>query len=525
MLHEFLHLVIAFYGFPEGFCRLVEGIYFLNFAYIDIAGQLIFLLTYLSGVLQGCPLSGMLFTICLDPFLIWLNAVIKDDALLRACADDLGAALGKLEVLCRVEPVFQVAKDIAGLTLKPSKCVIVPLVGSLNEDIAAMYSDWMATHVPNWRNFKIQEAGKYLGFWLGPKAANKLWIGPFSKYKERTKAIAGANTAAASTAIAYNRDAITVLGYHAQLLFFPSSFYKEERVSFSRLLKIPHNSLGNALPFRWAELGGIIFTSMKVLNFSAMFRTAFKTIPTWRDSYTSLRETAEHHLPFVQIMAGKLCPSFWDTTPIIDNLQSASKGFVDLPGQTIPEGLLRNLRDGPNVQKQIGIKLLPNLHPTPFPKVFKERLHSMLPEFSQELQTVNWQRVLHELAQSKRCFATMCCIKTWCKAWTTSARMHDGTQMSCLFGCKDCGDCEEHYLRCDRLWNPIFQTLNIAPYNDLLQRLAVEGPSKKRFLTLAVVFVVYHKHRAQARQHGAQVISNAADVRNSARAAASLVQF
>ena len=58
VIHDWIFLVVAANGFPEGFCNLIDGIYYINMAYIDISGQIIFLLTYLSGVLQGCPLSG-----------------------------------------------------------------------------------------------------------------------------------------------------------------------------------------------------------------------------------------------------------------------------------------------------------------------------------------------------------------------------------------------------------------------------------------------------------------------------------
>ena len=103
--------------------------------------------------------------------------------------------------------------------------------------------------------------------------------------------------------------------------------------------------------------------------------------------------------------------------------------------------------------------------------------------------------------------------------------MHDAQQMRCLFGCADGKDCIRHYLKCDRLWNPIFRQLNMSPCTDVLERLAVKNPSKTRMLTLAVAFVVYHKYRSQARSQGAQLFINAGEVRDAARAAASAVNF
>ena len=149
----------------------------------------------------------------------------------------------------------------------------------------------------------------------------------------------------------------------------------------------------------------------------------------------------------------------------------------------------------------------------------------MLPDLGLHIRAIDWDDALSVLKQTKHCVASICCVKTWCNAWTTSARMHDAQQMSCLFGCEGESDNIQHYLKCERLWNPIFQRLCISPYNDVLERLAVKHPSRERMLALAVVFIVYHKYRSQARSRGVQLIFSASEVRESARAAASLVKF
>ena len=96
-------------------------------------------------------------------------------------------------------------------------------------------------------------------------------------------------------------------------------------------------------------------------------------------------------------------------------------------------------------------------------------------------------------------FASMCCVKTWCKAWTTSARMYDTAPTQFLFGCSHTKYHLQHYLRCERLGKFLFQFLKIPPYAHLPERLV-----------LAVAFVTYHKGRAQARNEGRQMILNAA---------------
>ena len=124
---------------------------------------------------------------------------------------------------------------------------------------------------------------------------------------------------------------------------------------------------------------------------------------------------------------------------------------------------LRNTRNSKHIQKQVSAALLPILHPMTLPAIFRKRLNSMLPELGLHIRAIDWDAALSVLKQTKRCFASICCVKTWCNAWTTSARMHDAQQMSCLFGCEGESDNIQHYLRCERLWNPIFQRLRISP--------------------------------------------------------------
>eukprot|EP00972_Heterocapsa_arctica_P071080 10499933-Heterocapsa_arctica.AAC.1 len=80
-----LFTVLAAAGFPEGFLRLVHGIYFMNFAYGTDGTSHRFLFQILSGVVQGCPLSGLLFAVLLDPFLRAISSLIDDkgDAVTR----------------------------------------------------------------------------------------------------------------------------------------------------------------------------------------------------------------------------------------------------------------------------------------------------------------------------------------------------------------------------------------------------------------------------------------------------------
>ena len=98
-------------------------------------------------------------------------------AISRACADDIGQALRALAHLKISFPIFQMAKRFAGLTLKPSKCKLIPLVENY-ETVKPLIISWLSANVPDWVNFDIVPCAIYLGFYLGPGASGKQWEAP-----------------------------------------------------------------------------------------------------------------------------------------------------------------------------------------------------------------------------------------------------------------------------------------------------------------------------------------------------------
>ena len=128
MLHDCIFLVMKVRQFPVGAMDFFRGVYSFNSALGNADGELVFLFWYLSGVLQGCPGSAFTFDLALDLFLIAFEKVIskKGRGIIRACADDIGAALKHYKSLSYLFPIFKQAQYLAGLTLKPLKCNIVP---------------------------------------------------------------------------------------------------------------------------------------------------------------------------------------------------------------------------------------------------------------------------------------------------------------------------------------------------------------------------------------------------------------
>ena len=134
----------------------------------------------------------MLFAIVIDPFLRKFEATVVAPGLgtVRACADDIGAALCSMHGLIPCHAIFADAKNISSLTLKPTKCVLVPVAESLSEGLVDRIRGWLTEMLPDWNGFSIQGSAKYLGFMMGPSSQTSQWTGVLAKWRQRAFQIA-----------------------------------------------------------------------------------------------------------------------------------------------------------------------------------------------------------------------------------------------------------------------------------------------------------------------------------------------
>ena len=89
------------------------------------AGVLQYLRHVTCGVLQGCPISTILFNFSVDPLLFMFSEYIVVPSLghVLACADDFGAVLYRLQSLVYMYHIFNLYGKVSGLKLHPDKCV------------------------------------------------------------------------------------------------------------------------------------------------------------------------------------------------------------------------------------------------------------------------------------------------------------------------------------------------------------------------------------------------------------------
>jgi hypothetical protein len=158
MFHGWIHATVKSRNFPVGARNFLKCLFAFNGAFARIENELLFLYWYASGVLQGCPASAFCFDISLDPFLEAFQKEIADKnrGIVRACADDIGAALADIKYLSVLYPIFCQARVLAGLTLKPIKCVLVPLSAPLTRASKYDIQKWLERKIPEWVNFNLR---------------------------------------------------------------------------------------------------------------------------------------------------------------------------------------------------------------------------------------------------------------------------------------------------------------------------------------------------------------------------------
>ena len=131
----------------------------------------------LSGVLQGCPLSGTLFVFVMDP-LLWSFRRYLTGTVTRSCADDIGMALRRLEVLALVFKLSEDFRLVSLLTLKPTKCVLMSSVWATSRWIIDLIRAFLCRVVPACLGIAIRDTAKYQVFLIGRLAGGQQWKGP-----------------------------------------------------------------------------------------------------------------------------------------------------------------------------------------------------------------------------------------------------------------------------------------------------------------------------------------------------------
>jgi hypothetical protein len=93
LAHEMIWDVLEATGVDTDFIRVVKAFYRNNKHLLKFRGMMFEGVSVESGVRQGCPLSGLLFAICVDVLITRLNGILKRDEVVDAFADDIAVVV------------------------------------------------------------------------------------------------------------------------------------------------------------------------------------------------------------------------------------------------------------------------------------------------------------------------------------------------------------------------------------------------------------------------------------------------
>ena len=332
IIQAWVWLVMEYRKLPRSFITLMKAMYKNARAIFVHEGSIFIIIQFLSGVLQGCPASGWLFDSAIDPFLACFHNKLEEGrkGIVRACADDLSFALSRMKHLTILFPIYLMAQILAGLTLHPNKCVIVPLCRK-DDDTYLRIRKWLERNIPQWSSFKISDAAKLLGFYIGPGSGRFNWVDPFEKLVSRVKDIKSAAAPIHCNAYDFNVRVSTVLSYQAQLLPIDKRHFMLERIALHTALRTPWNTFRHADLFNIHKVGGPRFRSFCISSASALFRTAARTVTSWPHWVAQMQQAGEEHLSVKNGIQGLHYPDFWDSPSYAQNLFFAFQGFTEQP--------------------------------------------------------------------------------------------------------------------------------------------------------------------------------------------------
>jgi len=514
--HAWIRLILQFIRLPSGLFAVVCALYHKNQAFLGTPDGIVFMFYILSGVLQGCPLSGSLFVIVIDPLLHMFKLHLEDTGLgvPRACADDVGVALRHLKDMNILCLFFSRYTLISGLTLKPAKCVVVLTARACSDHNCQVIREWLTGNCPAWKDMTICPSAKYLGFYLGPAAAPLQWKKAIAKFRDRVNHIHSFQLPAELAVSQFRIKAVPILGYIAQLVRPPGNITKIGLNAVTKTLRMAGQSLSYNAAHNLSFMHGPKFPDLKLYLKSCLMRSSAVTLTGFQALQRDLMDTAIARLPFA-LHRNKFCiPDGWDSPAFCSTLCEA---LAQTPSVTLslPQGSrasdsqhFGNSSRSQNhrakslsVQASIYKSLCAHSDTgvSAWVSLLNKRAELFDPNhqgFSAE-DVQNLASTLGQLPSGSRMMVT----KTWVNSWATSRRMHEPVLHPCFYCGMELGDDLTHYLQCDDFWCLLISSAKLNSPSLLslppLDRAGLVNTTRDNCILIVGAFLVYHSIKLQ----------------------------
>ena len=286
----FIWIALIAIGFPRNVVAGIRALYKNNLHFVRTSSGLKFVFVAESGVMQGSPLSSLIFVLVTDCINRYLATLLGINDLLLAYADDLALIIEHFfDHGVSLAEAFEFIGSICALRLNANKCVCIPLC---NKDRWHLYYHYLSS-IPSWCEFMIKDHGKYLGFYVGPGALSCEWDSIGKKMTEVANLVKNLGLPRMQAIILYNILAVSKALFVAQIRMPSKKFLKLCNTLAISILGGPGSWVPRDLPFvlkRFfcfpVEIG-----HMETLCFASRIRTSICTIPRWGDSWKALEDS------------------------------------------------------------------------------------------------------------------------------------------------------------------------------------------------------------------------------------------
>jgi len=499
--HEFLWTFLLFAGFPVAFVLGVKKMYTNNRHFIKIGGKSYPGPLILAGVRQGCPLSMVLFALCIDALLDNIDTILDrtKGETIGAFADDVAVVIEDfLRSLPLLHGIFECFGKLTGLHLNLNKCCIVPLCSHFSFENFQLGLDECT---PQWSQFKIVSHAEYLGFLLGPGSVGRMWDGVIRKATDTIIRWKNLHAGIFFNILACNIYILSLFSYIGQLVH-PDDKVKQFLAYMERNLFVG--------PGGWIPPG--FMCSLLLIGFPVQLRDLYKTcfaakIRVALDTCADYKDISDDLLVNINLFnnrdGSEQHPHYlWHRYAFAKNIHFARTDFQHqyCSGEDAASIIARSKRKSEKIQKKVMNMILDQTLPMRKHRIL-EQIRKRISRFRLGIplgHAVN--RAYRRLVATKHFRPTIVAnfIKTLLNAWPTTRRLRTLRNARlhgrCPF-CSDGPDSLEHFGQNCEICERVFRHFG-ASYGTMLQFLALDSSTlhtpflQKKLTALSVLFAM-----------------------------------
>jgi hypothetical protein len=433
--HDFIFAALHQVGVPPDMIRLIHVLYTDCVTSISLGGAEGESFLIRAGIKQGCPASGSIFALALDPFVRKLCLMLpKPLNTVVAFADDLAIVARRILAALKVlQPAFEDLALASGLRLHTGKSLIVPV----GRTTAFAVRRFLVDSLPQWAGMRIDSKGKLLGVFVGPAASACRWTTTGDKFWRRARDAKASGGGFWLALQRYRIFAVSVLGHLAQFAQLPVSLLRMEELAVQGLSRGPHNVFSVRSLCYLKDLGcPLEAPQLQHINRASLVRAATSSQEFFRarDRFNS------DDLPDDALLHPRSVSWFSDScfAAMLEAYESVTAIPIHL--EALPTA---------SFQAELVNQLRARTSPGPWPALLQRRLLRWLPGFAPaDVHIV--------LANLREAFArlpaplVLSALRVVLNGLCTAARLQ-GAESPCLLCGWPAGDCVEHLVHCASL--------------------------------------------------------------------------